>query len=410
MKRKCIAILAILVLMPALVFAVPVVVTWEWLLEDPMVTTFRYQLDGEDDDAWTVVDASVTSYTERGLDGTRDYSLYLQQSYDGIHFSESAISVALAMFPPEDPIETMVAQEPVVVAEEIAPVEIEPVAEEVVAAEEIAPVEIEPVVEEVVAAEEIAPVEIEPDVEEVVAAEEIAPVEIEPVVEEVVAAQEIAPVEIEPVVEEVVAEELEPMIEEEVVVVAEVEPVVAEETQEKKVVESRSTTMISLGGTFNYANPVIGTYHRFNFQAELGVALKNMITFNEKLGLGVDLGVAYTPYLTTGNGWGTVAQDVFGFDFATAFSRFDHGLSVSVAPMLNIDLGKFDLNLGVGGFFTWIPDYTDDFLYGAFAKGSLEYKFNSSFRMGVSGKYGLVLSETGNPQFTEGTVYMGFSF
>ncbi|NCC64107.1 MAG: hypothetical protein EOM15_05590, partial [Spirochaetia bacterium] len=270
MKRKCIAILAILVLMPALVFAVPVVVTWEWLLEDPMVTTFRYQLDGEDDDAWTVVDASVTSYTERGLDGTRDYSLYLQQSYDGIHFSESAISVALAMFPPEDPIETMVAQEPVVVAEEIAPVEIEPVAEEVVAAEEI------------------------------------APVEIEPVVEEVVAAQEIAPVEIEPVVEEVVAEELEPMIEEEVVVVAEVEPVVAEETQEKKVVESRSTTMISLGGTFNYANPVIGTYHRFNFQAELGVALKNMIAFNEKLGLGVDLGVAYTSYLTTGNGWGPV--------------------------------------------------------------------------------------------------------
>ena len=373
MKRKCIAILAILVLMPALVFAVPVVVTWEWLLEDPMVTTFRYQLDGEDDDSWTVVDASVNSYTERGLDGTRDYSLYLQQSYDGIHFSESAVSVALAMFPPEDPIETMVAEEPVVVAEEIAPVEIEPVAEEIVAAEEIAPVEIEPVAEEIAAAEEIAPVEIEP------------------------------------VAEDVIAEEIEPVIEEEVVVVAEVEPVAAEEPKEKKVVESRSATMISLGGTFNYTDPKIGSYHRYNFQAELGVALKNMITFNDKLGLGVDLAVAYTPYLTSGS-WPDVAKDVFGFDFATALGRFDHGLSVSAAPMLNIDLGKVDLNLGVGGFFTWLPDYTGDYLYGAFAKGSLEYKFNNTFRMGVGGKYGFVLSETGNPQFAEGTVYMGFSF
>jgi hypothetical protein len=391
MKRKCIAILAIFVLMPALVFAVPVVVTWEWLLEDPMVTTFRYQLDGEDDDSWTVVDASVNSYTERGLDGTRDYSLYLQQSYDGIHFSESAVSVALAMFPPEDPIETMVAEEPVVVAEEIAPVEIEPVAEEIVAAEEIAPVEIEPVAEEIAAAEEIAPVEIEP------------------VAEEIAAAEEIAPVEIEPVAEDVIAEEIEPVIEEEVVVAAEVEPVAAEEPKEKKVVESRSATMISLGGTFNYTDPKIGSYHRYNFQAELGVALKNMITFNDKLGLGVDLAVAYTPYLTSG-GWRDVAKEVFGFDFATALGRFDHGVSVSAAPMLNIDLGKVDLNLGVGGFFTWLPDYTGDYLYGAFAKGSLEYKFNNTFRMGVGGKYGFVLSETGNPQFAEGTVYMGFSF
>lgn len=117
MKRKFITVLAVLILLPAFLFAVPVVVTWEWLLEDPLVTTFRYQVDGEEEDNWTVVDSSVTSYTERGLDGTVDHSLYLQQSYDGEHFSGSAISVAEAMFPPEEEV-PMVASEPVPTAEE----------------------------------------------------------------------------------------------------------------------------------------------------------------------------------------------------------------------------------------------------------------------------------------------------
>ncbi|MFA6732718.1 MAG: hypothetical protein WCS07_08270, partial [Sphaerochaeta sp.] len=103
MKRKFIAVLAALILLPTFLFAVPVVVTWEWLLEDPMVTTFRYQIDGEEEDKWTVVDSSVTSYTERGLDGTQAHTLYLQQSYDGVYFSGSALSVAEPMFPVEEP-------------------------------------------------------------------------------------------------------------------------------------------------------------------------------------------------------------------------------------------------------------------------------------------------------------------
>ncbi|HPK47778.1 MAG: hypothetical protein GXY63_07070, partial [Spirochaetales bacterium] len=94
MRVKFIALLTALVVVPAIVFAAPVVVTWEWMLEDPMVTTFRYQLDGEDEANWTVVDSFVTSYTEVGLDGDVPHTLYLQQSYDGINFSGSAISVA----------------------------------------------------------------------------------------------------------------------------------------------------------------------------------------------------------------------------------------------------------------------------------------------------------------------------
>ena len=48
MKLKFTALLAVLILLPAILFAVPVAVTWEWLLEDPEVTTFRFQIDSED--------------------------------------------------------------------------------------------------------------------------------------------------------------------------------------------------------------------------------------------------------------------------------------------------------------------------------------------------------------------------
>jgi hypothetical protein len=184
---KFIALLAALVLLPAVLFAVPVVVTWEWLLEDPMVTTFRYQVNGEDDDKWTVVDSSVTSHTERGLDGTLAHTLYLQQSYDGIHFSDRAISVAAPMFPAIEEM-PVIAEEPVVVAE---PETAAPVAEEMpveASAQEIAL----PVEEEIIPiAEEIAPV-----TEEVVAVAE----EVVPVAEEVIASEEIAPIAEEPVI------------------------------------------------------------------------------------------------------------------------------------------------------------------------------------------------------------------
>ncbi|WP_321301065.1 hypothetical protein [uncultured Sphaerochaeta sp.] len=398
MKRKFITVLAVLILLPAFLFAVPVVVTWEWLLEDPLVTTFRYQVDGEEENNWTVVDSSVTSYTERGLDGTVDHALYLQQSYDGVHFSGSAISIAEAMFPPEEEV-PVVASEPVPAVEEMVAEEPVPVAEEIVAEEPAE--EVVPVAEEIVAeepAEEVVPV-----AEEVVAEEPAE--EMVPVAEEVVAeepAEEMVPVAVEAATEEPT---------EEVVPVAEAPP---QAVEEKKEVESRSRTTLTMGGTFNFQSPALNSYHRFNLQAELGLHMENLVTFNDSLGMGVDLGLAYSPYLL--NGWRAVVDDVIAFDIGAAFANFDQAGTISVAPMLNISMGKTDFDIGLGGFLTWGPglatDSGDAFLYGAFAKAALEYHFNKTFSMGASAKYGLILSEgtSSMPQFAEGTVYMGFSF
>lgn len=387
MKRKFIAVLAALILLPAFLFAVPVVVTWEWLLEDPMVTTFRYQIDGEEEEKWTVVDSSVTSYTERGLDGTKSHTLYLQQSYDGVYFSGSALSVAEPMFPVEEPTSVVaeapvVAEEPVVAAEEVVVAEAEPA---------VAP-EAEPV------AEEVAPVVAEAEAEPIVEVE----AEPEPVV---VAEAEPVAVEAEPV-----AVEAEPVVE------APVEQPVAAVAAEpaKQKAESRYSTTITLGGTFNSTNPSIGAYTGYNLQGNLGIQLNNLMTFNKNLGLGVDIDLAYSPYLLSSYGWRAAASDVLDFDFATPFSKLAQAVTVSAAPMLNIDLGKVSFDLGVGAFFTYGPGIAttdgDKYLFGAFAKGSFEYKFNKTFSMGVSGKYGFILNESAKPQFVEGTVYMGFSF
>ncbi|MGE4525896.1 MAG: hypothetical protein AB7D24_08435, partial [Sphaerochaeta sp.] len=327
-------------------------------------------------------------------------------SYDGIHFSGSAISVAEPMFPAIEEM-PVIAEEPVVVAE---PETAAPVAEEmpvVASAQEIAL----PVEEEILpVAEEFAPV-----TEEVVAETE----EVVPITEEVIASEEIAPIAEEPVmVAEQAAEPVEPAPE--AVVAAQPEPVAApvepgEPPKAKD--ESRYYTTISLGGTLNWQDPALPSYGRFNLQAGVGLQLNNLMTFNKSLGLGVDVDLMYSPYKVSTYGWRTAAQDVFKFDFATAFGNLDHALTISVAPMLNMEFGKVAFDLGVGGFFTYGSSLAttdgDSMLYGAFAKAALEYKFNKSFSMGVSGKYGFILSEgdlSSAPQFAEGTVYMGFSF
>lgn len=158
--KKYLAGMAVALLSAAsAISASPVAVTWEWSLEDPEVTTFRYQLDGEDPDGWTVVDATHTTYTAEHLDGTKSYTLYLQQSYDGVNFSESASATSQPL--EEAPVaeEAVVAAGPVV--EEPAPepvAEPAPVVEEQPAPEpESAPVAEAPVT--VVEAEPAKPVE-----------------------------------------------------------------------------------------------------------------------------------------------------------------------------------------------------------------------------------------------------------
>lgn len=145
-------------------FAVSVTVEWNWVQNDSDVRYFRYQVDGEAEDGWTVVDSSVTNYTAKGLDGSQSYTLYLQQSYDGVYWSQSASSASQPVVP-----QTAEVEEPVVTEE--------PAAVEAAVEEEPAAVEEEPaaVVEEAVTEEE--PAVQEPSVAEV---EEIAPVTVTP--------------------------------------------------------------------------------------------------------------------------------------------------------------------------------------------------------------------------------------
>ena len=108
-------------------------VTWEWLLDDPAVNYYRYQLNGTDDNGWTVVSGTTSSYLAEGLDPYQDHTLYLERSYDGVHWSETASATAEALLVKETapavtaPVETkeVVAELPVEV--ESAEVEAAPV-------------------------------------------------------------------------------------------------------------------------------------------------------------------------------------------------------------------------------------------------------------------------------------------
>ena len=134
--KKLVLLIAALFLIVTPVFATKIAVTWEWLLADPDVQFFRYQVDGEDPTRWTVVTSEVTSYSMQDLEGTSSYTLYLQQSYDGIYWSASASATSAPVVP----------LEPVLEEPKTEYVET-PVVEEIVPVEEVKEVE-EPVVEE----------------------------------------------------------------------------------------------------------------------------------------------------------------------------------------------------------------------------------------------------------------------
>ena len=104
-------------------------VTWKWESDDSGITLYRYQIGAEADDNWTVVDASVLSFEATDLDPYMDYTLYLQASYDGEKWSETAAATAVAMLV-EEPEPVVVVEAPVV--EEVV---VEPIVEEVPAVE-----------------------------------------------------------------------------------------------------------------------------------------------------------------------------------------------------------------------------------------------------------------------------------
>ncbi len=350
MKARIFSLVAALILMPALLFAVPVVITWDWMLDDPAVTHFRYQLDGEDADGWTVVDAMTTSYTAEDLDGSVEHTLYVQQSYDGIHYSESALSVA----EPVDAGEVLLGSFEEEFYDDAA---------------------------------------FEDEADFFVAEAEEA---------EVVEAQE-----------EVIAEAES---------VEELVPVVSEEVKVKKERHSNYYTTITLGGSFsNDFNKKMAQYHAYNLSVGLGVDFNNLISFNRAIGLGLSVEANYAPYLDGSVGWKQTLSHVKKFKVKDALSGFDHAMDASAALMINMNSSRIAFDLGAGGFILWGPQLVDEsgdnLRAGVMAKASLAYRFTDAFSMGVSGRYGVVLSEGGVggdffdlPMFADGRLFLGFSF
>lgn len=89
--RKIAAVFLILMFALSCAFATDGIVTWTWFENDPNVEFYRYQVDGEEDGKWTVVDWSVSEVSYE-LDVSVVHTLYLQQSYDGIVWSESSMT------------------------------------------------------------------------------------------------------------------------------------------------------------------------------------------------------------------------------------------------------------------------------------------------------------------------------
>ena len=147
-KVFLIAITLLMVVLP--IFAGDTLIRWDWVLSDSDIQYYRYQLDGTDPENWTVVDGTVSYYETDALDPYVDHTLYLQGSYDGTYWSETASAVATALAPEE-------VATPVVESAEIEAVTTEPAATEPEPEAEVAPVE--PAVEPVAVVEPVAPVE-----------------------------------------------------------------------------------------------------------------------------------------------------------------------------------------------------------------------------------------------------------
>lgn len=60
---------------------------WSWYSQDERISSYRWQLGGEEDGKWTVVDSSVTTLI---LASPESDVLYVQASYDGVNWSLSS--------------------------------------------------------------------------------------------------------------------------------------------------------------------------------------------------------------------------------------------------------------------------------------------------------------------------------
>lgn len=387
--RKVLLVLSVMLLSIATLFAAQEMsVTWEWLLDDPAVNYYRYQLNGTDDDAWTVVSGDTSSYTADGLDPYADYTLYLQRSYDGENWSETASATAEALLYLE--VETTPITDPLTVVDESSE---EVVAEEEVVVEEIAPAE------DVVAEEETA------ETEEVVTEEPVAEVE-------------------ETVTEEVAVEE--EVVTEETVVVAPMAPISLAE--EKGAFEFSLLLRPYAAVNFNYGEK--DPYMSSGVGLGLSFDFDNIAAFNANSGFGMRLDIGSTQYPSggfrqhLGDGkaaefwnwkWGEL------FDFANNYAN-----DVNATLLLTIDAqaGVADFSFGLGGgaavLFSKGDDVNksaynfslaDDIDLAAYAAANFGVKFycGSVFSIGVDAVYKVMIPNY-EINTLDASLVLGFTF
>lgn len=118
-KRFSRIALVMLVLMLSLpLFADGKIAVWQWQLDDPEVTAFRYQLNSDDPAGWTYVSADVDTYEYPITDPTQELTLYLQRSYDGLNWSQTTASSVIV----EEPAPVVESAEDVAVIGPVEPV------------------------------------------------------------------------------------------------------------------------------------------------------------------------------------------------------------------------------------------------------------------------------------------------
>lgn len=390
-KRILGLVCAIAVLVPAMLMARPVAITWDWFQNDPDVTYFRYQLNGEDADGWTVIEADVLTYTSDALDGTVAQALYLQQSYDGVLWSPSAVSVVDALFAPGE-----------IVAEE------EPVAE--TPASSIALVgevpaeatDTAPVVEE--------SVPVEPEAEEPVVVAE-APEEEETVVEVVPEVEEPAPVvEVSPASTSVAVAATAP-----VVVAVPVNATV----QSLDLRVGVSYAMIDENGIYDRLVPGI----------DLTWRLDNGLKLGNRFGIGLQAGIFYDAYLKSAAA--TPVTNANRFKLGTAWFETNagttlyHTYGISLAPRFSFAFNeKTSLALAAGGRVIFSNDALspNELLpaplpliggkpffglnYGITGSLELRHNFSKGFGVGLGLDYDWLLGENERHSFGA-TLFMG---
>lgn len=88
-KMRGVLALCMILSLASPLFAKDISITWEWDRTDEQVEAFRYQLNDQDPEKWTVVDSTVTSFTIGPVPDSDPQVLYVQQSFDGTLWSES---------------------------------------------------------------------------------------------------------------------------------------------------------------------------------------------------------------------------------------------------------------------------------------------------------------------------------